>query len=126
VEKDEDKKLVIEDGPKSDHWTDISREAELKRIRALGELTLELGLQQLTVGDIVIVPSPITTANRAEFKDELDLEEKNNINTHIDEDEDSFFPELSKAEQALKDEEAELKRIAESQDDPDLYNSSIP
>jgi len=104
---------------------EFSLEKELKRLKALGELALELGLQQLNVGDIIIVPSPITTANRAEFKDELDLE-PDNINTHIDEDEDAFFPEITKAERALKAEEEELRKIEEAQDDPDLFNSSMP
>jgi len=122
-----DDKIVIQDDPRCED-TRAPLKQELERIKALSQIALDLGLQQLTVGDILIVPSPITTSNRAEAAEaalELEKETKNN-SISIDEDEDAFFPELSKAQKALKDEEAELRRIEEAQDDPDLFNSSMP
>jgi len=101
-----------------------SLEAELKRIRSISELALELGLQQLTVGDILVVPSPVRLM--ADYEASLQPEPDNNVNTDTDEDNDEFFPELSKAAIALRTEQEELRKIEESKDDPDLFNSSIP
>jgi len=91
-------------------------ELNIKDIRALGELAIDLGLQQLTLGELTLVISPMTLSQKA-LEHPVEVQNSTAIDENRDSDED-FFPEVAKMEQA------ELRRRAEEQDDPDLFWSS--
>jgi len=84
--------------PKLKPIPDGKRAISIKRIKELGELGQDLGLQQLTLGDLTLVYSPIIIANKQmesapiieNIKTHEQLEDENT--TTLD-DEDKFFPE---------------------------------